>query len=75
VLMGVGTIVLFGAAMIIKNHKACADIKVEITGADEHLFIDEKDVKDLINEHSILENKKVNQIDLKAIETELEKTP
>jgi len=75
VLMGVGTIVLFGAAMIMKNHKACADIKVEITGADEHLFIDEKDVKDLINEHSNLENKKMNEVDLKAIETELEKTP
>ena len=75
VLMGVGTIVLFGAAMIIKNHKACTDIKVEITGADEHLFIDEKDVKDLINEHSNLENKKMNEVNLKAIETELEKTP
>ena len=74
-LLGVGAIVLFGAAMIQKNHKALADIKVEITGADEHLFIDEKDVKDLINEHSNLVNKKVNQIDLKAIETELEKTP
>jgi cell division protein FtsQ len=73
--MGVGTIVLFGAAMIIKNHKACTDIKVEITGADEHLFIDEKDVKDLINEHSNLENKKMNEVNLKAIETELEKTP
>ena len=45
-LLGVGVIVLFGAAMIQKNQKACLDIKVEITGADEHLFIDEKDVKD-----------------------------
>ena len=74
-LLGVGTIVLLGAAMTKKNNKACADIKVEITGAEEHLFIDEKDVKDLINEHSNLENKKMSEVDLKAIETELEKTP
>jgi len=71
----VGTIVLFGAAMTKKNNKACADVKVEITGAEEHLFIDEKDVKDLINQHSNLENKKMSEVDLKAIETELEKTP
>ena len=75
VLLGVGTIVLFGAAMTKKNNKACADVKVEITGAEEHLFIDEKDVKDLINAHSNLENKKMSEVDLKAIETELEKTP
>ena len=73
-LLGAGTIVLFGAAMIQKNNKNCSDLKVEITGADEHLFIDEKDVKDLINKNADLTNKKVNQIDLRGIEAELEKT-
>ena len=73
-LLGAGTIVLFGAAMIQKNSKNCSDLKIEITGADEHLFIDEKDVKDLINKNADLTNKQVKQIDLKAIETELEKT-
>lgn len=73
-LLGAGTIILFGAAMIQKNNKNCSDIKVEITGVDEHLFIDEKDVKDLINKNADLTNKQVKQIDLKAIETELEKT-
>ena len=71
-LLGAGTIVLFGAAMIQKNNKNCSDLKVEITGADEHLFIDEKDVKDLINKNADLTNKKVNQIDLRGIEAELE---
>ena len=73
-LLGVGTIVLFGAAMIKKNNKTCADLKIEITGAEEHLFIDEKDVKELITKNADLADKKVNEIDLKAIETELEKT-
>jgi cell division protein FtsQ len=73
-LLGVGTIVLFGAAMIKKNNKTCSDLKIEITGAEEHLFIDEKDVKELINKNADLSNKKIKEIDLKAIETELEKT-
>ena len=73
-LLGVGTIVLFGAAMIKKNNRTCVDLKIEITGAEEHLFIDEKDVKDLITKNADLADKKVNEIDLKAIEKELEKT-
>ena len=73
-LLGVGTIVLFGAAMIKKNNKPCSDLKIEITGAEEHLFIDEKDVKDLISKKADLSDKKVNEIDLRAIEKELEKT-
>jgi cell division protein FtsQ len=72
--LGAGAIALFGAAMIQKNNKNCSDLKIEITGAEEHLFIDEKDVKDLINKNADLTNKKVNQIDLKGIERELEKT-
>ena len=73
-LLGAGTIVLFGAAMIKKNNKKCSDLKIEITGAEEHLFIDEKDVRELINKNADLTNKQVNQINLKAIESELEKT-
>lgn len=73
-LLGVGTIVLFGAAMIKKNNRTCADLKIEITGAEEHLFIDEKDVKELITKNADLTNKKISEVDLKGIEKELEKT-
>ena len=73
-LLGVGTIVLFGAAMVHKNKMPCSDVRVEITGAEEHLFIDEKDVLELINSHANINNVQMNRVDLKAIETELEKT-
>ena len=73
-LLGAGTIVLFGAAMVHKNAMTCSDVKVEITGAEEHLFIDEKDVLELINSHANINNVQMNRVDLKGIETELEKT-
>jgi len=73
-LVAVGVIVLFCAAMANKNKKYCADIKIEITGANDHLFIDEKDVLQLIVGHSEITTKRVSDIDLKAIELELEKT-
>ncbi|MFP5043080.1 cell division protein FtsQ/DivIB [Parasediminibacterium sp. JCM 36343] len=74
-LFAAGTIVLFAFAMEKKNNKACTDVKVEITGADEHLFIDEKDVLQLISGHAYIDNRTVSSIDLRNIETELEKTP
>lgn len=40
--LGVATIVLLGAAMQQKNHKVCSDVKIEISGAEEHMFMDEK---------------------------------
>ena len=74
-LVGAGTIVLFGAAMQKKNHKVCVSIKVEILGVDEHLFIDENDVLDIINSNSVVTNKSITDINLQATESTLETTP
>jgi cell division protein FtsQ len=49
VIAGVGAIVLLGAAMQKKNQKICTDIRIEITGVERHMFIDEKDVFEIIN--------------------------
>jgi cell division protein FtsQ len=73
-LAGIGTIVLFGAAMQQKNHKTCAGVKVEITGVEDHLFIDENDVLAIINSKSVISNQATSKIDLRAIETALEAT-
>ncbi len=75
VLAGLGAIVLFGAAMQQKNHKVCTDVKVEISGAEEHLFIDETEVKEVINSDASIKNMPINKVDLRAIETTLESTP
>ena len=74
-LAGLGAIVLFGAAMQQKNHKVCADVKVEISGVEDHLFIDETEVKEIINSDASIKNMPMNTIDLRGIETTLESTP
>jgi cell division protein FtsQ len=74
-LVGAGTIVLFGAAMQQKSHKVCEGVKVEILGVEEHLFIDENDVLDIVNSNASITNKPISDIDLRATETALETTP
>jgi len=72
-LIGTGTIVLFGAAMQKKDHRPCSDVKIEITGTEKDVFIDEKDVLDLINSTGNIVGKDLSKIDLKALESALEK--
>ena len=74
-LAGLGTIVLFGAAMQQKSHKVCIGVKVEISGVEEHLFIDENDVLDIINSKVNITNNEMDVVDLRTIETALEATP
>ena len=75
VLSGIGMIVLLGAAMQHKNQKPCADIKVEITGANRHMFIDEKDVLNIINAHYPVKGSSLSSIDLRSLESVVEKNP
>lgn len=72
-LFGTGTIILFGAAIQKKNHRKCDDVKIEITGAEKDVFIDEKDVLDLINSNGNIIGKDLSKINLKALEAALEK--
>ena len=75
ILAGVGTIVLLGAAMQKKNRKTCADIKIEITGIEENMFIDEKDVLELVNNNRKVIGTPVAMLNLRFMETTLEKNP
>ena len=74
-LAGIGMIVLLGAAMQRKNQKICTDIKVEITGANRHMFIDEKDVLDIINKHYPVKGSSLAAINLRGLESVVEKNP
>jgi len=74
-LAGIGIIVLLGAAMQNKDRKLCADIKIEITGVDKHLFIDEKDVLDILNIAGSLTGTRVSTLNLRAMETIVERNP
>lgn len=75
VLAGAGTVVLFGAAMVKKNQRKVADVHIEITGAEKHMFIDEKDVLDLLNRGGRMEGTQLGAVNLRALETQVEKNP
>jgi cell division protein FtsQ len=75
ILAGIGTIVLMGAAMQHKNRKKCTDIRIEISGIEEHMFIDEKDVLELIQTKGKVKGTAVASLNLRAMETSLETNP
>lgn len=69
---GICTVVLLGAAMQKKNHKVCKEVKIEITGAEEHMFIDEKDILNILNATGEVEGRDISSINLRKMEEELE---
>ena len=72
-LAGVGLIILFGAAVHEKNQKNCVDINIEIIGAEQHMFIDEKDVLSIINARNVIIGTNLSSLHLREMETALEK--
>lgn len=73
ILFGMGAMVLFGAAMIKKNQKNCAGVQVEITGANQHMFLDEKEILEIINLSGKLAGTPMSKINLRGLEAVLEK--
>ncbi len=73
ILAGIGTIVLLGAAIQKKNRKTCADTRIEISGAEKHLFIDEKDVMEMLDAAGKPAGKPIGELNLRELETLLEK--
>jgi cell division protein FtsQ len=75
VMTGIGAIVLLGAAMQKKSQKLCTDIKIEITGVERHMFIDEKDVQDLLNTTGHVKGTPISTLNLRAMERMVERDP
>jgi len=73
ILFGMGTIVLFGAAMVKKNQKNCKGVQIEIEGAAQQLFIDEKDILKILHVAGKLEGTAIGKINLKSLESILER--
>ncbi len=74
-LAGIGTVVLLGAAMQKKAGKLCTDIKIEINGATKHMFIDEKDVYEILSSMGTINGKAIAALNLRAMESVVEKNP
>ena len=74
-LAGIGTIVLLGAAMQKKSQRKCEDVRIEIEGAEHHMFIDEKDVLQLVNARGPIKGLPVSAVNLRQLEAGMEKNP
>src|ERR1700754_2056213 len=74
-LAGIGAIVLLGAAMQKKSQKLCTDIRIEITGVERHMFIDEKDVQELLNATGHVKGNPISMLNLRAMERMVERDP
>ena len=72
-LIAVGTIVLFGAAIQRKNNLPCNDIKVNILGSNGHIFLDEKDILNIISAQQIITTAKSSNLKLRNLEQEIKK--
>ncbi len=72
VLSGIGLIVLTGAAMQHKKNKVCREVRIEISGAEKHLFIDEKDVMDLLNTNGPVTGIPIQSLKLRQMEQMVE---
>lgn len=75
ILAGTGTLVLLVAAMQKKAEKFCSDVQIEIIGATEHVFVDEKDIKEILKGRGSFTGVSMARVDLRDIEEELEKDP
>jgi cell division protein FtsQ len=72
IIFSIGLIVLFGASIQRKNNKKCSAIKIEITGAEKHMFIDEKDVMELLLVNGPIEGAMIHSLSLRKMETLVE---
>jgi len=70
---GVATLVLLGAAMQKKNRNTCVDVKIEIVGSVEHMFVNENDILDIINSNGAIKGKEMQAVDLRKLEDLLER--
>jgi cell division protein FtsQ len=75
ILFAIATTVLLGAAMQVKSAKHCSDIKIEIDGVEDHLFVDEKEVLTLLSKTGEIKGAEVSKVNLRVLESRLEKNP
>lgn len=75
VLCLIGVLVLLGASIRQKNNKRIQGVVVEIKGAEKHMFIDEQDVLNIINESAPVIGRPLRGVKLRKLEYLVEKNP
>jgi len=73
--MGLATVVLLGAAMSIRNNKHCKGVSINISGVQNNLFIDKKEIYNMLEKINggKLSGETISSFNLAAIENMLEK--
>ena len=74
-LLGIGICGLLTAGMQYKKHLPCSDIKVNIESVKGHVFIDEKDITQLLKKNGVAIGKPVSDISLQPLEYLLKQQP
>lgn len=75
VLSLMGVLVLLGASIRQKKNKRIQGVVVEIKGAEKHMFIDEQDVLNIINESAPVIGRPLRGVKLRKLEHLVEKNP
>lgn len=77
IILGVGLITLFVAAMQGRSDKPCRDVSIAIKGGDQHPFINKKDITLELEPKGIdyLRGRSVKEFNLKNMEDRLELNP
>ncbi len=71
----ISLLVLLGAAMKQKTHRACKKVNIEMVGEVRDMFVDENDVEHILNSEGEIEQKDISTINLKKLEDKLKKNP
>lgn len=72
-MLAVLTIVLLVAAVQKKNSLRCKDVHIEIEGAEEHVFVDEKHLLQLLDKLGANKGAPISSIMLRRLESRVEK--
>jgi len=74
-LLGLCLCGLFTAGIQYKKHLPCSDIKVNIESVKGHVFIDEKEITQLIKKNGAAIGKPISEFPLKQLESTLKQQP
>src|SRR6478735_7186297 len=66
---------LLTAGVQYKKHLPCSDIKVNIESVKGHVFIDEKDITQILKKNGAIIGKPISEIHLKELESALKLQP
>ena len=75
IMLGVATMVLFVMAWQVKDKKIIKDIQIQIAGEETQLFINERDINEMLNAGGQIIGAKMSSLNLSAIEKKVAGNP